>query len=88
MLGFPAMREPTKTPSRINSQKSIIISTFIDKYTTVTPKNPKSLRKPWETRYCGSNPEAPGESRRCCLLSPNHRTWVLGSIPPLAWSGC
>ncbi|GFV82155.1 hypothetical protein TNCV_2790531 [Trichonephila clavipes] len=30
--------------------------------------------------HCWSNPDSPGESRGCCPLSPNHRSWCFGGV--------
>ncbi|GFU19284.1 hypothetical protein TNCV_1468861 [Trichonephila clavipes] len=74
MLGFPAMREPTKTPSRINSQKSIIISTFIDKYTTVTPKTPRALESHGKLATVGPIPRhlERADAVACFRLTTGH----------------
>ncbi|GFU97999.1 hypothetical protein TNCV_232761 [Trichonephila clavipes] len=38
------------------------------------PKNQESWKVMGNPGYCGSYPEAPGESQGHCPLSPNHRT--------------
>ncbi|GFX62161.1 hypothetical protein TNCV_2228871 [Trichonephila clavipes] len=53
MLGNPAMRkpsrEPTKSPLDYQKSKRSIISTYIDKSTvlTIKPRTLESHRKPW-----------------------------------------
>ncbi|GFU27894.1 hypothetical protein TNCV_449941 [Trichonephila clavipes] len=84
-LGSPAMREPTKKPSREPSrlnwkspcpseeQRALYPHTL----TNVFPcdsKNEgvwKAMRNP---SHCRSYPQTPGENRGCCPLSPNYWT--------------
>ncbi|GFY02614.1 hypothetical protein TNCV_3504941 [Trichonephila clavipes] len=42
-----------------------------------THKNEEFSKAMGNSGYCGPNPEAPGESRHCCQLSPNYRHDIL-----------
>ncbi|GFW81911.1 uncharacterized protein TNCV_2885851 [Trichonephila clavipes] len=98
MLGFPAMRKPTKKrsrrPSRLNPPEvpltprraKSIISPYIDKCTVLTQKN-KSLGKPWVTLINGGPiprylDRAEVVTRFC--LTTGHDFWGIY----LYWLGC